>query len=223
MNVQPFRNADFETAEPLALFRGPTPAPDKRKRMIAIGATALVHLALLAGFLLKPGLIALPAPDNTLNVSVLTETLAEPPPPPPRPQLLERPRVTTQIPQIVIMQDEPTNAITITRPVSPPPPAPSKATDNYFARVMAHLSRLKRYPDIARSRREEGTVYLRFMADRDGQVLSFSIERSSGIQALDAEVRALIARAQPLPPIPDELQREQVEMVLPVEFSLARR
>jgi protein TonB len=221
MNVQPFRN-EFETAEPLAFFRAQITAPDKRKRMIAIGATVLVHLALLAGFLLKPGLTALPAPDSTLNVSVLTETPPEPLPPPPKPQMLERPRLTTQIPQIVIAQDTPTNAITITRPVPPPPPAPSKAADTYFSRVMAHLARLKRYPDSARSRREEGTVYLRFVADRVGQVLSFSIERSSGIQALDAEVRALIARAQPLPPIPDELKREHVEMVLPVEFSLAR-
>ncbi|OYR10314.1 tonB family C-terminal domain protein [Brucella grignonensis] len=40
---------------------------------------------------------------------------------------------------------------------------------------MAHLERRKKYPSGAKSRREEGVVYVRFRIDDTGKVLSASL------------------------------------------------
>jgi periplasmic protein TonB len=76
----------------------------------------------------------------------------------------------------------------------------------------------KRYPRAAQDPRQQGTAHLRFALDRHGRVLSFRLDRSSGVPALDEEVTSLIQRAQPLPPA--EVPGERFELVLPVEFSL---
>jgi len=82
------------------------------------------------------------------------------------------------------------------------------------------LSQHKRYPREAQEQRQQGTARLRFVLDRYGRVLSYSLARSSGFAALDEEVVALIQRAQPLPAPPPELSGTRFELVAPVEFSL---
>ncbi len=88
--------------------------------------------------------------------------------------------------------------------------------------LMLKLNSAKRYPSQARRYRQEGTVYLRFSMDRDGNVLTKSIEQSTGYSLLDKETLALIERAQPLPSPPEEMQEDQLEFVVPVEFFLNR-
>ena len=56
--------------------------------------------------------------------------------------------------------------------------------------------------------------------DRYGRVTEFRLEQSSGHALLDAEVRAMIQRAQPLPAMPDFMQQSQLELVVPVNFAL---
>lgn len=58
--------------------------------------------------------------------------------------------------------------------------------------------------------------------DRDGNVLAKSLERSAGYSLLDDETLALLDRAQPLPKPPPEMEGEQLEFVVPVEFFLNR-
>ena len=86
--------------------------------------------------------------------------------------------------------------------------------------VLAHLQHYKRYPGAAMARHEQGLVYLSFTMDRNGRVLSRHITRSSGVAALDQEVLALIDRAQPLPPFLPSMPQAQLNLVVPIEFSL---
>ena len=65
-------------------------------------------------------------------------------------------------------------------------------------------------------------IYVRFVMDRVGKVLDYAIERSRGYALLDQEVVALIQRASPLPPPPEEVQGERLELVVPVEFFLRK-
>lgn len=88
--------------------------------------------------------------------------------------------------------------------------------------LMMKLNEAKRYPSSARRSRHEGVAYLRFAMDREGDVLSASIERSSGYPLLDKETLALIGRAQPLPKPPEGMPGELLEFVVPVEFFLNR-
>jgi protein TonB len=96
----------------------------------------------------------------------------------------------------------------------------ASARANWQGQLLAWLSRHKRYPREAQEQRQQGMVYLRFVVDRYGRVLSYSLARSSGVAALDEEVVALIQRAQPLPVPPPELPGTHFELVAPVQFSL---
>lgn len=85
------------------------------------------------------------------------------------------------------------------------------------SRLLAHLERRKRYPESARRSRSEGTAYVRFSIDGDGNVGSVSLARSSGIAALDEEVVAMVRRASPVPAPPPGVNRT---IMVPVRFNL---
>ena len=92
--------------------------------------------------------------------------------------------------------------------------------NNYFAILNAHLARHKEYPPHARSRSQEGVVMLYFAMDANGRITAARVERTSGHELLDQAAVDMAWRAQPLPPIPPELGRSSLELVVPVRFSL---
>lgn len=103
------------------------------------------------------------------------------------------------------------------RPVSVAASA-SDARPSWEGRVLAALNKAKRYPREALRNGQQGTPWIRFIMDRAGKVRSVRLERSSGFDALDREALALAKRAEPLPPPPDSVPGERIELVLPVEF-----
>ncbi|MES1944045.1 TonB family protein [Salinisphaera sp. PC39] len=114
-------------------------------------------------------------------------------------------------------------AETATAPRQSAPSRMSSATRLTFQqRLLAYLERHKRYPRAARRRRQQGIAHVRFTMNRAGQVLDASLERGAGFDILDREALALLERAQPLPRIPDEIDRDELEIVVPIEFSLRR-
>jgi protein TonB len=56
--------------------------------------------------------------------------------------------------------------------------------------------------------------------DRNGHVVSHHIARGSGVGELDAEVNALIQRADPLPPFPPTMAQSRMTLSVPIRFSL---
>jgi protein TonB len=96
---------------------------------------------------------------------------------------------------------------------------PGSAAD-YIATLQAWLARHKEYPRSAQKRGQEGTALLYFVIDRDGRVIEYRLQKSSGYRVLDREVSAMIERAQPLPKIPDDMPMQQLQLVLPVQFFL---
>lgn len=91
---------------------------------------------------------------------------------------------------------------------------------DYVSILQAWLEEHKEYPRRARSRRQEGVVWLYFVMDRAGHVLEHRIDRSSGHRLLDREVEEMIRRAQPLPAMPSEMVQARLELVVPVQFQL---
>jgi protein TonB len=61
---------------------------------------------------------------------------------------------------------------------------------------------------------------LAFSVDRDGHVVSRHIVKGSGFSDLDAEVLALIERAQPLPAFPPSMTEHELNLTVPIRFSL---
>jgi protein TonB len=113
-------------------------------------------------------------------------------------------------------------SITAAPPTPDAPPADFQAgaaSDQWEARLMARLERYRYYPAVARSRRQQGTAWVRASIDRDGQLRALRLEQSSGQPMLDESALQTFRRAQPLPRIPEELPAPQ-ELVVPVEYYL---
>jgi protein TonB len=110
---------------------------------------------------------------------------------------------------------EPVPGQAATRPLPP-----TNALPSFENVLLAHLARYKQYPPLARRRLEQGVPVIRFTIDRQGHVLAAALERGSGHALLDEEALAMLRRAQPLPPIPPGLERDTLELVAPIRFTL---
>ena len=99
---------------------------------------------------------------------------------------------------------------------------PSHATVRWQSMLLGHLESHRRYPRESRRKRQEAMVYVRVRINRDGTVVDYRLEQPCPHEPLNQESLALIARAQPLPPPPEEVVGETIEFVVPVEFSLRR-
>ena len=114
-----------------------------------------------------------------------------------------------------------------------PPPAPvtaqrvkggaPKVEPSWETSLMRQLQRVKRYPRLAQSLKEDCVVLLSFSLDRAGHVLAHSIARTSGHSELDNEVMAMIMRADPLPPFPASMPQARVDLTVPIRFVAQTR
>ncbi len=98
------------------------------------------------------------------------------------------------------------------------PPADAVAIWNNA--VLAHLTQFKRYPEQARRNRLQDQVLMRVQVDRQGKVLDQGIVESRGLSLLDAEARAMVGRADPLPAPPSEATDADLNFVVTIEFTV---
>ena len=216
---------DEGSAHPLRAL--PRPGDDARNRIGAFLVAALIHVGVIVAFILGVQVAApvLTPPVLMVHIDAPKKDrldLSAPPPALLRPTLL-----TVPSPEVVIQT--PTSVVTAAPPVTetPPPaiaaPSPqhgvSEGRESYLGRLLAQLNRFKHYPPEARKARIEGVVLLHFVMDAEGHVVRAEIQKSSGRPALDKEALALMARAQPLPPLPADFSSRTLDAVVPIEFS----
>lgn len=91
---------------------------------------------------------------------------------------------------------------------------------SWKSQLVNHLEQRKRYPPQAKSRRQQGVPWVRFTIDRQGNVTTATLHRTSGVSSLDREVVALVKRAQPLPIPPEHITDNALTMTLPVAFFI---
>ncbi|WP_335987331.1 TonB family protein [Spongiibacter tropicus] len=94
------------------------------------------------------------------------------------------------------------------------------AARDYFSTLMAWLNHHKRYPKIAKKNKEQGIVKLKFTIAKDGSISNASIHTGSGHRRLDEAAMKMLREADPVPGIPDDLGRDTLTLVIPVEYSL---
>lgn len=211
----------------LASFRrAPQAAGFDRSRMIGMALAIVVHAA-IAGALIYGGIrVARDLTPEPIMVDVTPQSDSAKPLPPPPVALVHPPSEMIPMPEISVANDAP--AAIHADPTPPakaaPPPvtpsAPAETQQSYLGRLLAYLNRFKRYPAGARAARIQGVVMLHFVMDKAGRVTAFDIARTSGRPALDEEALALIQRAQPLPAIPDDFGKNEINAVVPIEFTL---
>ena len=98
---------------------------------------------------------------------------------------------------------------------------------SYQAQIRAMITRHRRYPYLARQRRQTGEVTVRFTIGRDGRLLPLSggckvrVEKNSGSGLLDrASISAVVDAALQFPPLPDELPEDRLEMSFTFHYTL---
>jgi protein TonB len=94
------------------------------------------------------------------------------------------------------------------------------AAKTYFSSLMAWLNTHKNYPKLAKKNKEQGIVKLKFTVTREGDISNASIHNSSGYQSLDQAAMQMLRAASPVPPIPNDLGRSTLTLVIPIEYSL---
>jgi periplasmic protein TonB len=87
----------------------------------------------------------------------------------------------------------------------------------YNALVFGHLQKFKRYPSAARGK--SGTVVVRFVLNRAGDVIDSIVTKSSGNDVLDREAIDILRRASPFPSFPAAKPGAQDTYIAPVNFS----
>ncbi|KZN63240.1 hypothetical protein N473_17585 [Pseudoalteromonas luteoviolacea CPMOR-1] len=92
------------------------------------------------------------------------------------------------------------------------------AAQNWQAQLIAHLAKKKRYPTMARKRRQEATVMVSFVIDDKGQAQNIEVVQASRYPLLNKEAKSVVKRAQPLPLPPENMLNSKV--MVPVRFYL---
>jgi protein TonB len=96
----------------------------------------------------------------------------------------------------------------------------ANALPNWTSRVISRLEQYKRYPSEAQSRGDRGVVRLAFSVDRSGGVHNARVVGSSGSNVLDRETLAMIERASPLPPPPEDVRGVYIPVVVPIAYYI---
>lgn len=91
---------------------------------------------------------------------------------------------------------------------------------DYFSLLIAWLNQHKDYPPAVKKKKQQGTVVLAFSIDRSGTVLTSRVQTSSGYPLLDQAALDMLARANPLPAMPDSMPRQRLRLAVPIEYSL---
>lgn len=86
--------------------------------------------------------------------------------------------------------------------------------------LQAHVAPYVSYPIRSQAKREQGTVNCIVTLDRQGEVLDVAVDTSSEFARLDRAATVAIQKASPFPSLPESLEGEQLEFVLPLAFRL---
>lgn len=97
---------------------------------------------------------------------------------------------------------------------------PNRAVLSWQKALHLHLSKHKRYPGEARSRRVQGVVTVAFTIDRTGKVSNTRVLKGSGSSLLDEEALEMLSRASPLPLPPDDAPDGMLNLSIPIQFNI---
>ncbi|MGA9855553.1 MAG: energy transducer TonB [Gammaproteobacteria bacterium] len=200
----------------------------------SLGISVGIHIvAILLIFLIAEYHPATPLPpsDASLADAVAVNIVPPPqprsPPQPPQPQEPLPTPLAPQPPPQTISTEASQADISTPPPKSIPAPTPPQPTQSqttpleatYAQIVSALLEANKRYPRQALLAGDQGTVVLSFVLNREGTVLAYQIEQSSGQPIFDEAVKRLIERIH-FPPFPRGDLSQRKTFTVPIQFEL---
>jgi protein TonB len=213
--------AELEDEMPAATVEEPEPSPAARQQPRQ-----------------EPVPEAAAEPDPEIRPGPLPDPPAEPEPPPvnkPRPAAKPLPQTPvarrSQPPEpLPEVQTTPAPARADPAMAAPAQPAPVRppvdagrvaATEQaYLVRLAAHIERHRFYPRMSRRLREQGTVVLRLVLQRDGEFAEIAVNDPSDHDRLDEAALETLRKVGRFDPIPDVLQRERWSILVPIDYRL---
>ena len=98
----------------------------------------------------------------------------------------------------------------------------SEVLDGYRQRLGELFARHQEYPRVAAMRGWEGEVRLRLKVARKGNLIGVTLDRSSGFDVLDRHALAMLEALAGLPPLPDALESNEIQVVVPINYKLKK-
>lgn len=107
-------------------------------------------------------------------------------------------------------------------PAAAPQRPAGEVLDAYRRRLGELFARHQEYPRIAAMRGWEGEVRLRLKVARKGNLLGVAVDRSSGFEVLDQHALAMLEALAGLPPLPESLDSNEIQVVVPINYKLKK-
>jgi|GEM_PF-2317878 len=96
------------------------------------------------------------------------------------------------------------------------------AQRHYLQLIRARILAQRKYPYMARQRRQEGVVRLRFTLSPAGSLSQgVQVVKPSGHSLLDEQARQCVLAAAPFPPFPLDLRRDRLAVELPIIYKIS--
>ena len=96
-----------------------------------------------------------------------------------------------------------------------------KIYQSYYGVIRNILDSNKKYPLLSLQRRQEGTPIVEFTILKNGEVANLSLI-TSGYRLLDREAQKIVMKSSPFPPIPESMGKKNIDLRIPINFSLQR-
>jgi len=105
-------------------------------------------------------------------------------------------------------------------PSSQPSQSDEISAKAYFNAMRLMIEKNKHYPQMARRRNQEGSVRVRFLIDKSGNVNSLEIIKKSHYASLDQAALEAVRRAAPFSKPPASISRNALKLELTINFKL---
>ncbi|PID30011.1 MAG: hypothetical protein CSB55_00535 [Candidatus Cloacimonadota bacterium] len=92
----------------------------------------------------------------------------------------------------------------------------------YIDIIYYEVNKHKKYPKVAKRLNQEGTAEILFTVLKDGSISDVKISKSSNFIAIDNAALKAVKSVKKLSPIPDELEKDRWDIVLPIKYELFR-
>jgi len=92
----------------------------------------------------------------------------------------------------------------------------------YLRKLRMSIEKNKEYPVTARRSGHTGSVLVAFRLFQNGTISDINIRKSSGVESLDVAALNAVQYLQNIEPIPEEVGKNFLDLVLPVHFQLER-
>ncbi len=230
-------------------YSGEAPKPPLNFNKM-LGVAAVAHVVALLAIMLWPRTSVEEIPVRTLNITLgapdmkpvmrsapVPVAAPKPAPPKPKAKALPKPKPVPKVaPKPEAKKPAPVKAKA--KPVIAAPsqfvrrPAaqaeaqakdesPAEAKARYEQTISVWLQRHRIVPEAARTLGQHGSPVVRVRINRQGAVIYFAVERSSGYQLIDQAAMDMVRRANPFPTPPAQYPGGQLlEFLMPVTFDL---